>query len=126
MFLHYTVCPHLLSIHSGTHWDRSKSLRYQIAEIHDALVSVTEPLTDPAMKHEALTLYQKICDFSFMVMPYKYREQGDAIQYHGNKFCYATVRISTKYLTEYRRLKASRELLWMSEYWPNHWMLIQF
>jgi hypothetical protein len=79
--------------------DCSKPLRYQIAKIHDALVSVTEPSSDPTVKHEALTLSQQICDFSFIFMPVIwYRGQGDAIQYHGNKFRYATLRIRHKVL----------------------------
>jgi hypothetical protein len=40
-----------------------KPLRYQIAEIHAALVSVNESSSDPAVKHEALTLSQQIVIF---------------------------------------------------------------
>jgi hypothetical protein len=65
-------CTHTVKPLCNTRWecriDCLKPLRYQIAEIHDALVSVNESLSDPAVKHEALTLFQQICDFSFIAM----------------------------------------------------------
>jgi hypothetical protein len=65
-----TMYPHLLSNHFATHVgnDRLKPLIYQIAETLDALASVNESSSNPAVKHEAFTLSQQICDFSFIVM----------------------------------------------------------
>jgi hypothetical protein len=45
--------------------DCLKPLRYQITEIHDALVSVNESSSDPAVKREALTLSQLFFLFFF-------------------------------------------------------------
>jgi hypothetical protein len=49
--------------------DCLKPLRYQIVEIHDALITLSEiGSSDLAIKHEAQTLATQICDFSFLVM----------------------------------------------------------
>lgn len=45
-----------------------KPMRYQILEIHDALIILNENSTDTGTKHEAITLAEKLCDFSFLIM----------------------------------------------------------
>jgi hypothetical protein len=48
--------------------DCSKPVRYQFAEILDAVVSVNESLSDRAVNHEASALSHQICDFAFIVI----------------------------------------------------------
>ena len=46
-----------------------KPLRFQIAEVYDALIALSEHgSSDPAIKHEAQTLAAQLCDYSFLVM----------------------------------------------------------
>ncbi|XP_039313520.1 uncharacterized protein LOC120359587 [Solenopsis invicta] len=46
-----------------------KPLRYQVIEIHDALLTLSEHgSSDPAIKHEAQTLASQLCDYNFLVM----------------------------------------------------------
>ncbi|XP_039303522.1 zinc finger MYM-type protein 1-like [Solenopsis invicta] len=46
-----------------------KPLRYQVIEIHDALLTLREHgSSDPAIKHEAQTLASQLCDYNFLVM----------------------------------------------------------
>jgi hypothetical protein len=94
--------------------DSLKPLRYQIAEIHDALVSVNESLSDPAVKHEALTLSQQICDFSFIVVLVIWHDVLHHINIISKMMQSSTMEINsavqllescTKYLTEYRSSK---------------------
>lgn len=45
-----------------------KSFRFQIVEIHDALITLSENVSsDAAIRHEAQTLATQICDFEFIV-----------------------------------------------------------
>jgi hypothetical protein len=98
----------------NTRWecqiDCLKPLRYQIAEIHNALVSVNESSSDPAVKHEALTLSQQICDFSFIVMLVIWYDVLHHINIVSKMMQSSTKEINsavqllescTKYLTEY-------------------------
>jgi hypothetical protein len=98
----------------NTRWecriDCLKPLRYQIREIHDALASVNESSSDPAVKHEALTLSQQICDFSFMLMQVTWYDVLHHINIVSKMMQSSTMEMNsavqllqscTKYLTEY-------------------------
>ncbi|XP_039311326.1 uncharacterized protein LOC113005043 [Solenopsis invicta] len=46
-----------------------KPLRYQVIEIHDALLTLSEHgSSDPAIKHEAQTLASQLCVYNFLVI----------------------------------------------------------
>ena len=42
-----------------------KPLKFQIIEVHDALITLSENSLDVSIKHESLTLSEQICDLSF-------------------------------------------------------------
>ncbi|XP_067118864.1 52 kDa repressor of the inhibitor of the protein kinase-like [Centruroides vittatus] len=48
--------------------DCIKPLRFQITEIHDALLQVHENSKDAGARHEAFTLPEQICEYSFLVL----------------------------------------------------------
>ena len=45
-----------------------KPLKFQIIEVHDALITLSENSLDVSIKHESLTLSEQICDLSFLTL----------------------------------------------------------
>ena len=56
---------------SETRWkcrvDSVKAVRYQLPEIYDALIEVSEATDDPKARSEAISLINELKDFKFIV-----------------------------------------------------------